>query len=123
MKIIKKLSKKYKFKIIEDASHAFGGKYLDKPVGCCDYSDITVFSFHPVKIITTIEGGVAVTNKKDLYSKLIALRNHGITKSNYKFKNLLKFLICRIEPYYNNKTPQQPPNDCTNHANCCTRRF
>ncbi len=99
MKIIKKLSKKYKFKIIEDASHAFGGKYLDKPVGCCDYSDITVFSFHPVKIITTIEGGVAVTNKKDLYSKLIALRNHGITKSNYKFNNY-KYIRSHYEQKY-----------------------
>lgn len=99
MKIIKKLSKKYKFKIIEDASHAFGGKYLKKPVGCCDYSDITVFSFHPVKIITTIEGGVAVTNKKDLYSKLKALRNHGITKNNYKFNNY-KYIRSHYEQKY-----------------------
>ena len=64
------LSKKYGFKIIEDASHAIGGKYKDKPVGSCKYSDITVFSFHPVKIITTGEGGMAVTNSEDLAIKI-----------------------------------------------------
>ena len=61
---IYKLSKKYNFKIIEDASHALGGKYENQPVGNCKYSDITIFSFHPVKIITTAEGGVAVTNNQ-----------------------------------------------------------
>ena len=62
MKRIYTLSQEYGFKIIEDASHAIGGKYLDKPIGSCQYSDITVFSFHPVKIITTAEGGLASTN-------------------------------------------------------------
>ena len=62
MKKIKKLSEKYGFKIIEDASHAFGGTYYKRNVGACDYSDICVFSFHPVKIITTAEGGLATTN-------------------------------------------------------------
>ena len=66
MQKIKSLSKRFGFKIIEDASHAIGGKYKDKPVGSCDYSDITVFSFHPVKIITTCEGGMAVTNNPEL---------------------------------------------------------
>ena len=86
MKEIKKLSKKYKFKIIEDASHAFGGKYLNNPVGNCKYSDITVFSFHPVKIITTFEGGVATTNDKEIYKKLLMLRSHGINREFKKNK-------------------------------------
>ena len=63
---IKNLAKKFKFKIIEDASHAIGGRYRDKPIGSCKYSDITVFSFHPVKIITSGDGGMALTNYKEL---------------------------------------------------------
>ena len=74
------LSKRYGFKIIEDASHAIGGKYLNNPIGCCEYSDISVFSFHPVKIITTGEGGMAVTNNKNLAKKINYLRSHGITR-------------------------------------------
>ncbi len=80
MKTIKKLSKKYGFKIIEDASHAIGGKYLGEPIGNCKYSDITVFSFHPVKIITTSEGGICTTNDPNLYSKLCRYRSHGVTR-------------------------------------------
>ena len=92
MKEIKKLSKKYKFKIIEDASHAFGGTYLNNPVGNCKYSDITVFSFHPVKIITTAEGGAAVTNSSSIFEKLKALRNHGIFRDekNYSKKEKIR---------------------------------
>jgi len=82
MKKIHELSKQYGFKIIEDASHAIGGKYKGKPVGNCEYSDMAVFSFHPVKIITTGEGGMVVTNNKDLYQKLIRLRSHGITRES-----------------------------------------
>ncbi|EMJ56463.1 UDP-4-keto-6-deoxy-N-acetylglucosamine 4-aminotransferase [Leptospira interrogans serovar Valbuzzi str. Duyster] len=74
------LSKKYGFKIIEDASHAIGGTYKNEPIGNCRYSDITVFSFHPVKIITTGEGGMALTNDTELYSKMYRLRSHGITR-------------------------------------------
>lgn len=74
------LSKTYGFKIIEDASHAIGGKYQGEPIGNCHYSDITVFSFHPVKIVTTAEGGVAVTNSPELAEKLGLLRSHGITR-------------------------------------------
>ncbi|MFW2176576.1 MULTISPECIES: UDP-4-amino-4,6-dideoxy-N-acetyl-beta-L-altrosamine transaminase [unclassified Moraxella] len=74
------LSQEYGFAIIEDASHAVGGKYADKPIGSCQYSDITVFSFHPVKIITTAEGGMAVTNDKELADKMSMLRSHGITR-------------------------------------------
>ena len=85
MKSIKKLSKKYGFKIIEDASHALGGKYDKKPVGNCDYSDICVFSFHPVKIITTAEGGVATTNNLDLARKMKLLRSHYIEKDKKNF--------------------------------------
>lgn len=87
---LKNLSRKYKFKIIEDASHSFGGKYYSKKVGCSKWSDITVFSFHPVKIITTGEGGCCTTNQKKYYEKLKALRNNGIIKEkkNFKFINL-----------------------------------
>ena len=78
---IKKLSKIYGFKIIEDASHALGGKYDKFSVGSCKYSDITIFSFHPVKIITSGEGGMATTNKKSIYDKLTYFRTHGITRN------------------------------------------
>ena len=80
MKNIKYLSDKYGFKIIEDASHAVGGKYNDYKVGSCEYSDITVFSFHPVKIITTGEGGMALTNDQTLYNLMSLYRSHGITR-------------------------------------------
>ena len=80
MQAIHKLAKEYGFKVIEDASHAIGGRYHDKPIGNCEYSDITVFSFHPVKIITTAEGGAAVTNDKKLADKMALLRSHGITR-------------------------------------------
>lgn len=74
------LSQQYGFKIIEDASHAIGGKYKGEPVGNCRYSDIAVFSFHPVKIITTGEGGIALTNEESLAKRMELLRSHGITR-------------------------------------------
>jgi len=74
------LSQRYGFKIIEDASHAIGGKYRGEPVGNCRYSDIAVFSFHPVKIITTGEGGMAMTNDAELAKRMQLLRSHGITR-------------------------------------------
>lgn len=80
MQAIYALGKKYGFRIIEDASHAVGGKYRNKPIGNCSYSDITIFSFHPVKIITTAEGGMAVTNSEELASRMQLLRSHGITR-------------------------------------------
>ena len=80
MKKIKELSVRFGFKIIEDASHAIGGEYYNAKVGSCEYSDITVFSFHPVKIITTAEGGMALTNNQELYAKLQLLRSHGVTR-------------------------------------------
>ncbi len=80
-----KLSKKYKFKIIEDASHSLGAKYKLEKVGSCRWSDITVFSFHPVKIITTFEGGAAITNNLRVFKKLKLFSNHGITKSKKDF--------------------------------------
>ena len=79
------LSKKYNFRIIEDASHAIGGTYKNQPIGSCKYSDITVFSFHPVKIITTGEGGIATTNQFFLAEKMKQLRSHGITKNLHEF--------------------------------------
>lgn len=80
MQAIHKLSQKYGFKIIEDASHAIGGKYQDEYIGNCQYSDITVFSFHPVKIITTAEGGMALTNSDRLATKMNLYRSHGVTR-------------------------------------------
>ena len=78
---IHKLGQEYGFVIIEDASHAIGGKYKSNPIGNCEYSDITIFSFHPVKIITTAEGGVATTNDPALAQKMELLRSHGITRN------------------------------------------
>ncbi|MDB5764020.1 MAG: UDP-4-amino-4,6-dideoxy-N-acetyl-beta-L-altrosamine transaminase [Herminiimonas sp.] len=80
MREIKALADQYGFHIIEDASHAVGGRYLDKCVGDCRYSDITIFSFHPVKIITTAEGGIALTNNGELAGRISLLRSHGITR-------------------------------------------
>ncbi|KJS76527.1 MAG: spore coat protein [Comamonadaceae bacterium BICA1-1] len=80
MAAIHALGQKYGFKIIEDASHAIGGKYKGEPIGNGRYSDITVFSFHPVKIITTAEGGMALTNSDELANRLCLLRSHGITR-------------------------------------------
>jgi UDP-4-amino-4,6-dideoxy-N-acetyl-beta-L-altrosamine transaminase len=75
------LSQRYGFRIIEDASHAIGGRYRGEPIGNSRYSDITVFSFHPVKIITTAEGGMTLTNHVELARRMASLRNHGITRN------------------------------------------
>jgi UDP-4-amino-4,6-dideoxy-N-acetyl-beta-L-altrosamine transaminase len=75
------LAQRYGFKVIEDASHAIGGKYRGEPVGCCRYSDITVFSFHPVKIVTAGEGGMALTNDDRLARNMEMARSHGITST------------------------------------------
>jgi UDP-4-amino-4,6-dideoxy-N-acetyl-beta-L-altrosamine transaminase len=80
MAAIHALSLQYGFKIIEDAAHAIGGDYQGKPVGCGEHSDITIFSFHPVKIVTTAEGGAALTNQQALAAKMTLLRSHGITR-------------------------------------------
>jgi len=83
---IKVLSQKYGFRIIEDASHAVGSVYMDGYVGGCQFSDITIFSFHPVKIITTGEGGMAMTNDSLLARRMRLLRSHGISNSSEDFK-------------------------------------
>ena len=80
MQEIYDLSKQYGFTVIEDASHAIGADYKDTKVGCCKYSDMTVFSFHPVKIITTGEGGMVLTNSEELYKNLTLYRSHCITR-------------------------------------------
>ena len=80
MATIYDLSQKYGFKIIEDASHAIGARYKGEPIGNCRFSDIIVFSFHPVKIITTAEGGMALTNSDELAAEMALLRSHGITR-------------------------------------------
>lgn len=87
MPAIHALSQQYRFKIIEDASHAIGGRHQSQPVGNCRYSDITVFSFHPVKIITAAEGGMAVTNNSELAERMARLRTHGITRDPVHMKN------------------------------------
>lgn len=87
MKAIHALSIEYGFKVIEDASHAIGGRYLEQPIGACEYSDITVFSFHPVKIVTTAEGGAALTNSKALADKMALYRSHGITRDEALMEN------------------------------------
>lgn len=80
MRGIRTLANRYGFRIIEDASHAIGGRYLGEPIGNCQYSDITVFSFHPVKLITTGEGGLLTTNDANIATILRRLRSHGITR-------------------------------------------
>ncbi len=80
MAAISRLAERYGFRVIEDASHAIGGQYQNQPIGSGRHSDITVFSFHPVKIITTAEGGAALTNSSVLAEKLMLLRSHGITR-------------------------------------------
>lgn len=80
MRTLQLLAKRYHFRVIEDASHAIGAYYEDQSVGNCRYSDITIFSFHPVKIVTTGEGGMATTNNTKIADKMCRLRSHGITR-------------------------------------------
>jgi UDP-4-amino-4,6-dideoxy-N-acetyl-beta-L-altrosamine transaminase len=88
MSALKELSDKYNFKIIEDAAHALGGNHQDgSKVGSCKFSDLTVFSMHPVKSITSGEGGIITTNDKEIYVKLLRLRSHGINKLDDQFVN------------------------------------
>lgn len=85
---IKELSREYGFTVIEDASHAVGADYLDTKVGSCAFCDMAVFSFHPVKIITTGEGGMVLTNNRELYEKLMLYRSHGITRDPAKMTHI-----------------------------------
>ena len=80
------MSKKYKFRIIEDASHAIGSIYYNDHIGNCKYSDIIIFSFHAIKIITTCEGGAITTNNTSIFHKIKLMRTNGITRDNKKFK-------------------------------------
>ncbi|WP_398501842.1 UDP-4-amino-4,6-dideoxy-N-acetyl-beta-L-altrosamine transaminase [Variovorax sp.] len=88
MEAISKLASEYGVRIIEDASHAIGGAYKNLPIGSCRYSDITIFSFHPVKIITTAEGGMALTNDRHLAERMDLLRSHGITRDPKKMSQV-----------------------------------
>jgi perosamine synthetase len=81
MELICKIAKEHNLFVVEDAAHALGSDYKNEKVGSCKYSDLATFSFHPVKNITTAEGGAIITNNKDFYEKLLMLRTHGITKS------------------------------------------
>ena len=87
MEKIYKLKKKYKFNLLEDSCHALGGSYKNYKVGSCKFSDISTFSFHPVKPITTGEGGMITTNNKKIYEKLLLFRTHGIHKNSKSFLN------------------------------------
>jgi len=87
MKAIHALAVEYGFRVIEDASHAIGGRYLDSAIGSCEFSDITVFSFHPVKIVTTAEGGAVLTNDESLANKMALYRSHGITRDESLMEN------------------------------------
>lgn len=80
MEAIAALAQRHGIAVLEDAAHAIGASYRGRPVGSCAFSDLAIFSFHPVKIITTAEGGMVVTNRTDLYERLLLLRSHGITR-------------------------------------------
>lgn len=86
MKEINRIAKKNKLFVIEDAAHALGATYKGKKIGSCSYSDMTIFSFHPVKAITAGEGGAILTNNRGLYERLLMFRNHGITKDKSRLK-------------------------------------
>lgn len=88
MKKIRAIAKKYKLIVIEDACHALGSKYMRTKIGDCTYSDMSVFSFHPVKHITTGEGGMITTNSRKFYEKLLLLRSHGITRNPDELQNI-----------------------------------
>jgi UDP-4-amino-4,6-dideoxy-N-acetyl-beta-L-altrosamine transaminase len=92
LKKIAEIARRHHLLLIEDACHALGAKYLDTNIGDCKYSDMTVFSFHPVKSITTAEGGAVLTNNEDLYKKLVMFRHHGVTKERDAFQNKEKNL-------------------------------
>jgi len=87
LKEIAEIAQKHRLISIEDACHALGAQYLSTNIGDCTYSDMTVFSFHPVKSITAGEGGAVLTNNEDLYKKLIMFRHHGVTKEEFAFQN------------------------------------
>lgn len=86
MERIFELSQQYNFKIVEDASHAVGGRYKGHSIGCCQFSDVAIFSFHPVKNMTTAEGGAALTNVGTLAEKIRLLRGHGVTRDQEKME-------------------------------------
>lgn len=96
LKEIRDLAKKYNFRIIQDSSHAIGASYNNKKVGSCEFSDITIFSFHPVKIITTGEGGMATTNDPEIFKKLQLSRSHGVTRD----KELMSDSCGKIDGWY-----------------------
>lgn len=97
---IKEIADKYNLIVIEDASHALGARYKKSKIGSCEYSDMVIFSFHPVKHITTGEGGMITTNNKNYYEKLLLLRNHGITKDPKKFTSHQSLITNHLEPWY-----------------------
>ena len=107
MQDLHELSKEYNFKIIEDASHAIGGDYKNNKIGSCQYSDISVFSFHPVKIITSGEGGMLLTNRKKIYESALKLRSHGITKNPEEFINTIKQVGIMNNIYWGSTTGLQ----------------
>ncbi len=87
LEVIRSIANRYELKVIEDACHALGAKYKGSKIGSCKYSDATVFSFHPVKHITTGEGGAVLTNDEEIYKKLLLFRNHGINRDKFVNKS------------------------------------
>jgi UDP-4-amino-4,6-dideoxy-N-acetyl-beta-L-altrosamine transaminase len=101
MALIADLAEEYGFRVIEDAAHAIGGSYRDYPIGSCRYSAITVFSFHPVKIITTGEGGMLLTNDAGLYRRLSRMRSHGIVRTTELIESVGAWSYQQIDLGYN----------------------
>ena len=104
LKEIQEIAKRHNLTVLEDAAHALGAEYKDSKIGSCKYSDMTIFSFHPVKSITTGEGGAVLTNRKDLYERLLIFRNHGITKDKKKFLNPKSLILNTGSWYYEMQT-------------------
>lgn len=97
---ISRIAKKHNVLVIEDAAHALGAEYKGAKIGSCVFSDMAIFSFHPVKSITTGEGGAVLTNRRDIFERLLSLRNHGITKDPHKFKTNIAHSTLHHSWYY-----------------------
>jgi UDP-4-amino-4,6-dideoxy-N-acetyl-beta-L-altrosamine transaminase len=100
MEKLKYIKENFEVKILEDAAHAVGAEYFDGKIGNCKYSDITIFSFHPVKNLTTAEGGAILTNNEKIYKKALILRNHGMVKENFINKEMAYDKKGNLNPWY-----------------------
>jgi len=100
MEKLKYIRKNFNVKVLEDAAHAIGAEYKEGKIGDCKYSDITIFSFHPVKNLTTAEGGAILTNDEEIYKKALILRNHGIVKENFVNREMAYDKKGNLNPWY-----------------------